>query len=231
MDPHEHAEVDDDPVKFQAAIDAFRARVPMTDDEYEELEENEREFAFTVANVAQAELVADVYEAVARAIEDGTDLDDFKDQIGDALEESWGGEEPGRLENIFRTNVMGAYNAGRYAEATEPAVKAERPYWRMDGIGDDRQTDICEACDGVCLPADDPWWQTHYPPLHYQCRDHVSTLTEEQARSAGITASPPDIKAMPGFGAAPSSGGTDWEPSTEDMPPAIRSIFEESEDD
>jgi SPP1 gp7 family putative phage head morphogenesis protein len=180
-----------------------------------------------VADVAQVDLVADVYEAVSRAIEDGTTLEDFQDQIGDALEESWGGEEPGRLENIFRTNVMGAYNAGRYEAATAPAVLAERPYWRMDGIGDDRQTEICQACDGVVLPADHPWWQTHYPPLHFQCRDHVTTLTEEQARDAGITSSPPAVQPEPGFGAAPSGEGSDWEPDTSDLPGPLERAFED----
>jgi uncharacterized protein with gpF-like domain len=226
MDPHAHAEVDADPVKFEEAIRAFRARVPMTDDEFDQLVENEREFAFTVAGVAQAELVADVYEAVQRAIEDGTDLETFQADIGPALEESWGGEEPGRLENIFRTNVMGAYNAGRYSAATAPAVKRERPYWRMETVDDSRQTEICQACRNVCLPADHPWWRTHYPPLHYQCRDHVTTLTQEQAEEFGITDSPPDVQPMPGFGAAPSSGGTDWVPDTSDLPEPIGDLLQ-----
>lgn len=233
MDPHAHEEAPDDPVKFHEAIQAFRARVPMTEDEWDALQESEREFAFTVAGVAQAELVADVYEAIERAIEDGTDIDDFRAEIGADLEDSWGGEEPGRLETIFRTNVLGAYNAGRYSAATAPAVKRERPYWRFDGVDDSRTTeDICEPIieAKVVLPANHPWWRTHYPPLHYQCRSLVSTLTEEQAQEEGITSSPPEVHAMPGFGAAPSDGGTDWEPDTEDLPTPIREVFEEEAD-
>lgn len=233
MDPHGHAEVTDDPLKFQEAIDAFRRRVPMTDDDFDQLSDDEREFAFTVAGVAQVELVADVYEAIERAIEDGTTLDDFQGQIGGQLEEGWGGEDPGRLENVFRTNVMGAYNAGRYDAATAPAVARERPYWRFDGIEDSRTTeDICEPVISahVVLPADHDWWQTHYPPLHYNCRSVVTTLTEEQAQDEGITSSPPDVHALPGFGAAPSGGGTDWEPDTSDLPTPIRDAFEEESD-
>lgn len=226
MDPHAHSEVDADPVKFEEAIRAFRARVPMTKDEWEALEESERQFSFTVAGVAQAELVADAYEAVERAIEDGTDLDTFKEQIGPALEESWGGELPGRLDTIFRTNIQGAYNAGRYDAATAPAVKKERPYWRFDAIEDSSTTDICSECDGVILAADDPWWRTHYPPLLYNCRSLVTTLTEEQARDEGITSSPPNVQPEPGFGAAPSDGGTDWEPDTAELPGPIGDVLE-----
>lgn len=229
MDPHDHPEADADPVKFQAAIDAFRRRVPMTDDDFAELEDSEREFAFTVAGVAQAELVTDVWEALDRAIEDGTDLEDFKADVGDQLEESWGGEEPGRLDNIFRTNVMGAYNAGRYAEATAPAVARERPYWRLDVISDGRTSEYCEplADPPVILPADHEWFQTNYPPRHHGCRDLVSTLTKEQAEAQGITVSPPHVPAMPGFGAAPSDGGTDWEPDLDSLPTPIREGLED----
>lgn len=233
MDPHGHPEVTDDPLKFQEAIDAFRRRTPMTDDDFDQLSDDEREFAFTVAGVAQVELVADAYEAVQRAIEDGTALEDFQDQIGGQLEESWGGEDPGRLESLFRTNVMGAYNAGRYDAATAPAVARERPYWRLDVISDGRTTeDYCAplADPPVILPADDPWWQRNYPPRHFGCRDIVSTMTKEQAEAEGITSSPPNVPAMPGFGAAPSGGGTDWEPDTSDLPTPIRDAFEEESD-
>ena len=165
------ADLPDDPVKFKEAIRSFRKRVPMTDDVFDQLEEDEREFAFTVAGVAQLDVVADVYEAAERAIEDGTTFEDFQDQVGESLTESWGGEQPGRLENIFRTNVLGAYNAGRYEAATAPDVLEDRPYWRFDGPEDSRNDE--ETCAiimaaHVILPANDPWWQTHYPLLHFQ---------------------------------------------------------------
>lgn len=224
MDPHSHPDVEDDPVKFAEAIRAFRARVPMTKDEWDDLDEAEREYSFTVAGAAQADLVTDVYEAVGRAIEDGTDFDDFKDAIGDSLEESWGGEEPGRLDMIFRNGVQGAYNAGRYEAATAPTVKAERPYWRFDAILDkDTTEDICRpiAEAHVILSADHPWWQGHYPPLHHNCRSIVTTLTEEEANDEGVTSSPPLVHVMAGFGEAPSTGGRDWEPDPGDYPAAI----------
>ena len=72
MDPHDHGTIPADPLRFQEAIDDFLKRVPMTSDEYDQLEAAEQEFAFTVANVAQADLVADVYEALQSAIAEGT---------------------------------------------------------------------------------------------------------------------------------------------------------------
>lgn len=222
MDAHDHGNIPDDPLQFQEAIDRFRARVPMTDEQFEQLQDAEREFAFTVANVAQADLVAQVYEAIASAIEDGTTLDDFKAEVGGALADAWGGDDPAHLENIFRTNVMESYNDGRYDVLTAPATLAARPYWRYEGIDDGRACEICEPCIGVILPADHPWWRTHYPILHYLCRDIVSPLSEDEAKDEGITGSPPDgPPALEGFGTPPSGAGDDWEPDTADYPAAI----------
>lgn len=46
------------------------------------------EFAFTVADVAQLDMVVDVYEAIERAVAHGTTLDDFKADVGKSLEEA-----------------------------------------------------------------------------------------------------------------------------------------------
>ncbi len=131
--------ISDDPVKFEAAIKAFRKKVPMTEDEWSELEADELQFAFTVANVTQLDLVVDVYEAIDRAIENGTTLEDFKAEVGDSLASEWGGDDPNTLETIFRTNVQGAYNGGRHAAADE--MRDTRPYWRMDVVSDSRTSE------------------------------------------------------------------------------------------
>lgn len=221
--------ITDDPVRFEEAIKAIRQRVPMTEDVWSELEQEELEYAFTVADVAQLDLVVDVYDAIQGAVANGTTLEDFKASVGDDLEEAWGEEDPARLEGIFRTNVMSSYNAGRHDAATDPDVMSERPYWRFDGPDDDRiSKDICQPCLGVILPADHQWWQTHYCPLHINCRHRVSSLTKEQAEAEGITENPPDVEVPAGFGQAPSgAGGSDWEPDAKDYPQDFADALEE----
>ncbi len=206
-----------DPVKFDEAISAIRRRVPMTEDVWEKLEAEELEFAFTVADVAQLDVVVDVYEAIQSAVESGTTLEDFKAAVGDQLTEAWGGANPARVETIFRTNVQGAYNAGRHTAAM--AVKRDRPYWMYQAIRDHRTSQICEKCDGTVLPADSPWFRTHYPPLHPNCRCIAVTLTEAQAKAEGITSRGPSFAPQPGFGRAPTGGGgAEWEPDPDDYP-------------
>jgi len=163
------AEPSADPDKFQEAIRAHRRKVPITDPAFRALTEAERERAFWVAGVTQGEAVQEIFDAIDRAIEHGTTLEKFKEDVGQRLVEAWGGEDAARTETIFRTNTMSSYNAGRYEVFSDPAVKAARPYLRFDAVGDSRTSDICEALDGKVLPADDPFWRTHSPPLHHQC--------------------------------------------------------------
>jgi len=225
--------ISDDPLKFDAAIEALRKKVAITDAEWAALEEAERQYAFKVANVAQIDVIADVFEAIQRAIDDGTTLDQFAADIGPALENAWGAQDAARIENVFRTNVMGAYNAGRHEE--QQAVSDTRPYWRADVVLDDRTSDdICDPIGraNVVLPVDHPWWQTHYPPLHYNCRTVVTSLTAEQAQREGISSNGPNVRALPGFGTPPAgSGGGDWEPEIRDYPPALRGALKDALDE
>lgn len=222
--------ISSDPVRFQEAIAALRRRVPMTDDAFSALEQQELEFAFTVADVAQLDVVLDVYEAIQSAVADGTTFEDFKAEVGEKLEAAWGEEDGARLETVFRTNVQTSYNGGRYEAAQR--VKEDRPYWRFDGPDDTSTSDICRPCIGVVLAADHPWWQTHYSPLHHRCRHRVSTLTQAQAEREGITAHPPSVDVPSGFGLAPTGGGgSSWEPDPAEYPDAIRAALEDRLDE
>lgn len=227
-DPHAHPGISDDPVRFTEAIDALRDKVPMTKALFDELTVEQRQFAFTIANVAQADIVTDVLEYMESAVRDGSTFEEFvaSDPAG-RLTEAWGGANPARLETLFRTTTMTAYNEGRFRQLTLPEVTRARPYWRFDVIGDADLCPICRPCDGLILPADHRWWRTHYCPLHPNCRCIVTALTEGEAREQGISTSPPSVKPVTGFGIAPSSGGSDWEPDTGDYQPAVAAVLEE----
>lgn len=205
----------EDGVEFGEAIDWHRRRDTfLTKDEFRRLDTASAQRAFTVANVAQLDLVVDVHKAIDAAVAKGTTLADFKKEIGPRLAAEWQGtvKNPGaRLETIFRTNVQIAYGAGRYQQAAQVADR--RPYWRFDGLKDSRQSKICRPLSGVIRRWDDPWWKSRIPPLHFQCRSSFTTLTESQARRLGITTDEklprdPDgslIGAQEGFGAAPET--------------------------
>jgi len=223
MPSREHPGISPDPEKFHEAIKAFRKRVPMSNADWDQLAADERQRAFTVGAVAQADLVQDVFDAIDRAVENGTSFDDFKGEIGDKLADAWGGQDAPRVETIFRTNMLGAYSAGRHEIYSSPAVKEARNTWRFDAIEDDRIDEDCEEADGTVLPADDPWWSTHLPPLHFNCRCSFTALTPEEAEDEGITEEPPESEADEGFGSPPADD--DWEPDLSRFSPALRDVL------
>lgn len=196
-------------VPFKEAIDWHRQREPLTDEEWRKRQDWYRRRSFTVANVAQLDLVSDVHRAIENAVADGTTLDDFKKEIGERLQAAWGADVKNpawRLEVIFRQGTLSAYGAGRYYQANDPTVLKRRPFWGLEVVVDDRTTkEICKPLVGTVLPANDPWWRVHVPPLHMLCRTALTTYTEEQAKKRGITAKPSMEPVQDGFGLAPDA--------------------------
>ena len=73
-----------------------------------------------------------------------------------------------RLDLIFRQNVAMAHSRGQREVSEHPAVVELFPNYRYIA-----NTDRHEAFDGIVLPKSDPFWQTHYPPIDFNCECFV----------------------------------------------------------
>jgi SPP1 gp7 family putative phage head morphogenesis protein len=205
-----------DPNAFTEAVDWFRQRVPMRDVDFDKLVGDAHERAFKVSGVAQLDLVTEVWEALDDALSKGTTLEDFRKSVEARLTRAWGGDQPERVETIFRTNVQHAYSRGRWEQQNDPVVKTLRPFWEYVSVLDSRTTQHCRDWDGKVLRADDAAWLEHNPPAHFRCRATLISLTEKQAQAKGITDMPPTTRASKGFGRAPGAG--DWKPDLDKHP-------------
>lgn len=205
------------------ALAWFRARVPITPGRWLKLAADAKQRAFRVAGVTRMSLVTDVWRAIEQALAQGLPYEAFEATVGPKLIEAWGDTVTNpshRLQTIYNTNVQSAYAAGRHAQMTDPDVLKSRPYWLYDSVLDSGTTELCRTLNGTILPADDPFWQTHYPPNHFGCRAGVRTLTTKGAeRRGGVTPAPPSLPAAPGFRSLPSVD--DWEPDLTQYPPEI----------
>lgn len=213
------------------AVAWFRDRLLMDSDEFTSLEDVSHDEAFTIAGVTQLDLVEDVWSQLDRAIANGETLEGFQQRMGDRLASAWGSEQPWRVENIFRNAVQRSYNAGRWEQMNQPAVLQARPYKRFSNIMDGRTSPICTDVDdggvgGTVLPAEDPWWLSHVPPLHHSCRSHIVTLSDREAKAEGIDPEPPPVAAAEGFGDAPDVGQP-YEPDLAEYPPALAQAYGE----
>ena len=190
-------------VQFIEAIAyALNREVVLPDNYYNVMTPIQRQQAVSIAGLAQTEQIKHVMGLVNEQLVDGGTFADFQKSVkaGDIdinLPKH-------RLDNIFRTNIQGAYGRGRWYQ--QQANKDERPYLMRDGINDSRQRDSHRALDGIIRPIDDPFWQTHYPPDDFRCRCVARSLTKEQAQAKGITVDDdlPNVNPQNGFGGTPA---------------------------
>lgn len=213
----------DNPDEFHTAADAvlqyLKDKLLMLPEDFDQLSDEARRRAFTVAGVADLDIMADVLEAVDSAVRNGETMEDFRARVGEKLESAWGEDDPSRVETIFRTEVQGAYSAGRQYQNEQ--VRETHPFIRYDVVDDDRTSDICESLIGVVLPADEA---TLFPPLHPNCRTDMVAITEDEARDAGVDVQDDvEVEAADGFGAG---WDPDWEPDVTSRPPDLASIYE-----
>ncbi|EGK12333.1 phage head morphogenesis protein [Kingella kingae] len=155
--------------------------------------------AFTVAKTAGMDVANDIYQAVVKAAEQGQPFKDFERELTPVLQSKgwWGKQEhpnpdmgeiqnvqlgsPYRLKTIYLTNLQSAYMAGRYAEMV--AAKDTHPYWQYVAINDKRTRETHRLLHGHVYAADDPVWDSLYPPLDYRCRCRVRPLSRERGES------------------------------------------------
>ena len=150
---------------FEEAVAYFKERVPVTASRFYQIAAEYRALAFTVSGYTKAQVLKKFYDELLAALEEGNSLAEFRENMNDFLEvEGYEGITPYQAENIFRTNIQTAYNVGHYKQMTEPGVKALRPYWQYDAVNDSKTRPSHLAMDGRVFMADDPLWDTWFPP-------------------------------------------------------------------
>ena len=183
------------------AIQFFRGKGYAMSFAWQDLWMTGHDEAFTIAKMLNIDLLRDVRMAVDKALADGQTLNEFRDLLKPRLLEAgwWGKAEmedpatgetktvqlgsPRRLQVIFETNMQTSYAAGHWAQIQQ--TKADAPYLMYDAVHDSQTRPEHAAWDGTVLLADDPWWQTHYPPNDWGCRCGVIQLSGDQVAAMG----------------------------------------------
>lgn len=141
--------------------------------------------AFTVAGVMRDDVLKIFQDELRTSLAEGRSLLDFKDRITSQLTGKgfWGdvqvtdpatGEtrvsrfDDRRLRLIYDVNLRQSAAAGRWARIERN--KAMFPLVLYRTQQDERVRASHAAWNGLALPVDDAWWQTHYPPNGWRCR-------------------------------------------------------------
>lgn len=173
---------------YKEAIDFFRQKVNVPSRHWTTLMDQAHARAFAVAGAADDALIGDLRQAVDKAIAEGTGFKAFQKDF-DAIVAKHGwvhhGHPQWRARVIYETNMSTAAAAGRYAQATDPDVLAAFPYWEWYHTPVEHPRPQHVAWSGMILRADDPFWDTHYPPCGWGCRCIVMSLSEGDLRRRG----------------------------------------------
>ena len=207
----------------EAAADYIRGKAVADPTHFGNLPPQLKQRAFTVAGIEQLDALRRMRDIIAK-LPEGANWDEAKRdlaaEISPFIDADAGGDArhhdrlkagKARAEFLLRTHGFQAYAVARHQEQMETIDVF--PYWKYVTVGDSRVRAAHAALDGKVLRADDPWWQTHYPPWDWGCRCIVEQLDEEDAMAAGVT----DGKQMPmpqrseSFAFDPTNAGIDLE--------------------
>lgn len=102
------------------------------------------------------------------------------------------------LRTTVRTTVAEAMNEARFAEATDPELEGYVVAFEYSAILDENTTEFCRYMDGRIYKADNPVWNTHRPPNHFNCRSVLIPLTK-LSQWDGKESDPPELQPADGF--------------------------------
>lgn len=178
---------------FLEQIGFFRRKLDLPTETWLDIYKEQHDFAFVVAGANQRDLLADFRQSIDSAIADGRTLADFRkdfDSIVTKYGWSYNGGRGWRSRVIYDTNLRTSYAAGRYEQLQ--AGRKYRPYWQYihcDSVQHPRPLHL--AWNGLVLMADDPWWDTHFPPNGWGCQCTVHGLSARDLARLGKTGPDP----------------------------------------
>jgi uncharacterized protein with gpF-like domain len=212
----ERATVEAVDLPFAEAIRFFTEKVNTPTRRWTDLWEAAHARAFSVAGAMRDALLDDFRREIAKALEQGTTLEEFRGSFDEIVKKhGWkhtgapapapagsgsGSGEPGkpgapgwRARIIYETNLSMAFSAGRHAQMTDPDVLAAYPYWRYRHSGALHPRLQHLAWDGLTLAASDSFWSWAWPPNGFNCGCYVEPVSTRGLRRErrGLDASPP----------------------------------------
>ncbi|QDG74444.1 phage minor head protein [Labrenzia sp. PHM005] len=169
---------------------------------------------FTVAKSAGHDILADIWTALLKALEEGETFETFAQRLKPSLvQKGWWGEaieedpltgEPvkvrlgslRRLRTIFDANMRVSYATGHWQMFER--LKSSRPYLRYVAVQDGLTRPEHQSLHNLVLPVDHAFWDVFAPPNGWNCRCSLQSLSERdieqlKARGEELVFDPPRI--------------------------------------
>jgi hypothetical protein len=176
---------------MEKALAFFRSKVSLPTNAWDDIVGRQHQAAFVVAGANKMAIVESFREAIDKAIELGTSLQEFRkdfDKIVDATGWSYKGSRGWRSHLIYDSNMRQTYNCAREDQMQDPAYREARPYAQYVHSGKPHFRPLHKSWNGLTLPTNDPWWATHTPQNGHGCGCKKIYLSSAGLQRAGKNA-------------------------------------------
>lgn len=167
---------------------------------------------FTVSRLTRMDIMQSMYDGIVASVNGDLSRKDWMRNSRELLQQAgWWGKKsvtdsesgeivtttfnPNRLNLIYDTNTRVAYSAGLWQRMERN--RGSHPYIRYISMHDNRVRPQHRAWDGVILPVDDPFWDSHYPPNGWRCRCRAMSATQADYDSGVAPTGAPLKKSAP----------------------------------
>ena len=172
---------------FDEAIQFFENKIKLPTASYTDIFAEQHSHAIVVAGAMNDALVEDFYNALHKAMTEGTGLKAFQADFDNIVaQHGWShhGTAEWRSKLIYQTNISQAYNAGKYQQMM--AVAHLRPIWTYKHISIINPRIPHVHLDGFTRPADDPVWDYIMPQNGYGCQCQVNSYSMTEWNKTGL---------------------------------------------
>ncbi|NOT66396.1 MAG: head morphogenesis protein [Methylotenera sp.] len=179
---------------FQEQVDFFRQKINLPSERWDDVFKSAHDRAFIIAGATKADLLDSFRSAVDQAIEQGKSLKWFQNEFDRIVDQhgwiGWTGEgskkgRDWRSKIIYQTNMSTSYAAGRQKQLNDPDLLKMRPYRtyvHADGVRHPRL--MHQSWNGITLPADDVFWDSHTAPNGWFCHCRIESASARDYRAA-----------------------------------------------
>lgn len=145
--------------------------------DWNELDSDAHDKAFTVAKVMSADILQTIFDNVEKAKSEGWTLKQFQDNLLPELKKAgWTGTTASRLKVIYDTNMQMAYSQGKYRQ--QKLIADLYPYWKYTQIERPTKRHDHTLLHGKVFRHDDPIWDLIYPPSGFGCKCSVTPIKD-----------------------------------------------------
>jgi Phage Mu protein F like protein len=179
---------------FQEQVDFFRQKINLPSERWDDIFKSAHDRGFIVAGATKADLLDSFRSAVDQTKEQGKSLKWFQNEFDRVVEQhgwtGWTGEgskkgRDWRSRLIYQQNMLSSYAAGRQTQLDDPDLLLLRPYRtyvHADGVRHPRL--MHQSWNGITLPADDVFWDSHTAPNGWLCHCRVESASARDYHAA-----------------------------------------------